>query len=115
MEGLNRLAGTVTDKLAPCIIQEIGSGSAQTGRLEITLQGLKNYGESRVFMDFLASEVSGVKSVRQTRVRRDSVSMALEFSGSRDELLKKLLTHGRLPFPLKVTEMEGEKLVLTAH
>jgi hypothetical protein len=73
------------------------------------LDSLKRF---RIFRDFLRRDVVGVKSVRQTRVRKNSISIAIEFQGERNRFLDSVLNHENLPFPLNVVQTkEGEILL----
>ena len=86
--------------------------------LIITLEQLKSYRQSRLFMDFLRN-VSGVKSVKQTRIRHKAVSMAVEFSGDRDRFLDQILNQQDLPFPVELDRAEekgeSEEIVLVVR
>ena len=80
--------------------------------LEITLKGLSSYKQFRVFRDFLRRDVSGVKSVRQTRVRKDAISIAVEFQGDRKSFVERVLNHENLPFLVKLDQGEEEEILL---
>jgi hypothetical protein len=80
--------------------------------LEITLKGLSSYKQFRAFRDFLRRDVSGVKSVRQTRVRKDAISVAVEFQGDRKRFVERVLNHENLPFLVKLDPGEDEEIVL---
>ena len=78
--------------------------------LDITLKNLSSYKQFRVFRDFLIRDVSGVKSVRQTRVRKDAISIAVEFEGDRNSFVERVLNHDNLPFLVKLEQGEEEIL-----
>ena len=84
----------------------------ETLYLDITLKGLSSYKQFRVFRDFLRRDVSGVKSVRQTRVRKDAISIAVEFEGDRKSFVERILNHENLPFLVKLEKDEGEEEIL---
>ena len=79
--------------------------------LDITLKGLSSYKQFRVFRDFLRRDVSGVKSVRQTRVRKDAISIAVEFEGDRESFVERILNHDNLPFLVKLEQGEEEEIL----
>jgi len=114
LESLQILADQTASKLAPTIQQTIQSSRGGVTELAITLKGLTSYSQFRMLQDFLSREVQGVKSVRQTRVRRDSISIAVEFQGNRDMFLNRVLNHERLPLLLNVEQAEGDQIVLIA-
>lgn len=110
IETLDRLVNHLATRLAPTVMA--GSGRETINEFEITLQGLSTYTQFRIFKDFLRREVMGVKSVRQTRVKKRSISMAVEFQGDRDRFLSRVLNNENVPFALGVDQVEGGKIVL---
>ena len=96
------------DGLIPAIIQTVASAQEEINRFSITLTHLSTYKQFRVFRDFLRREVTGVKSVRQTRVRKNSVSIVVEFQGGKDRFFERVLTHENLPFSLSIDQAEEE-------
>ena len=114
LESLQILADQTASKLAPTIQQTIQSSRGGGTELAITLKGLTSYSQFRMLQDFLSREVQGVKSVRQTRVRRDSISIAVEFQGNKDMFLNRVLNHERLPLLLNVERAEEDQIVLIA-
>jgi len=54
----------------------------------------------------------GVKSVRQIRVRKNSISIAVEFQGDRYRFLDRVLNHENLPFHLNIAETEEGNILL---
>jgi hypothetical protein len=108
MEATERLANQLAAKLTPAIIRYTASDRGRVRHLDITLKGLRSYKQFRAFRDFLGRDVSGVKSVRQTRVRKDSISIAVEFQGDRKRFLERVLNHENLPFLVKLDQGEEE-------
>ena len=111
---LQRLANKLAGELGPTIIGSLTAVSAKIHHLEVTLRGLESYKQVRGFRDFLRGDVRGIKSVRQTRIKRNSISFEVEFRGDSNRFLDRLLNHKDLPFPLNFVETEDEKIVLTA-
>jgi hypothetical protein len=65
-----------------------------------------------MFRDFLRRDVEGVKSVRQTKVRKDSISIAVEFQGDKNRFVERVTSHENLPFLLRLDHDEGERILL---
>jgi hypothetical protein len=111
-ETLERLVNRLVTRLAPVIIQAGAPDNEKVHHLDITLTGLKTYNQFREFRDFLRNSVTGVKSVRQTRVRKGSISIAVEFRGDRDRFIDRVLKHKNLPFSLDFDQTEEGEILL---
>lgn len=109
IKAIDRLVNRLAARMAPTIIRYAASDRAKVRQLEVTLRGLSSYKQFRLFRDFLRRDVVGVKSVRQTRVRKNSISIAVDFKGDRNEFVERILKHENLPFSvnLEPTEAEG--------
>lgn len=79
--------------------------------LDVTLKGLSSYKQFRVLRDFLRRDVPGVKSVRQTRVRKDAISIAVEFEGDRKSFVERVINHDNLPFLVRLEQGEEEEIL----
>jgi hypothetical protein len=112
LESLEMLADQMASKLAPVIRQAAARSQGGLSELAVLLRGLTSYSQFRILQDFLSREVQGVQSVRQTRVRRDSISISVEFQGNRDMFLNRVLNHERLPLPLRVEPSAEDQIVL---
>jgi len=115
-KGIVRSTGRLMNRLAPRLVPAL-LGPGITGRneirsLEVELEGLRNFRQCRVFRDFLRSRIKGVRSVVQSRISRDSVSLSVEFEGERRLLLDRILRHPELPFPLAPAAAKGEEIIL---
>lgn len=112
IETLERLVDDLADRLTPTIVRTVRFDHEKVHQFEITLKDLDSLKRFRIFRDFLRRDVVGVKSVRQTRVRKNSISIAIEFQGERNRFLDSVLNHENLPFPLNVVQTkEGEILL----
>jgi len=109
---MERAVNRSAAKLTPSIIQLAGAEPEKIERLEIMLKGMTTYKQFTTLRDFLTREVPGVKSVKQTRARKDSIAVAVEFQGSGDTFLDRLLHHGKLPFPLQLEQKDETQIVL---
>lgn len=111
IQTMERVIDKVASTLSPSILRSISTLEAKLSRLEITLKGLGSFKEFRMLRDFLEGDVEGVKSVRQTSVKGNIISIAVEFSGDEDVFLEKVLQHEKLPFPVDVIKTEEGETV----
>jgi hypothetical protein len=112
IKALENLANQLAESFTPAIIRTTALDHDQIRKLEITLMDLNSYKQFRTFMDFLRKQVIGVQSVRQIRVRKDSISIEVEFQGDRYRFLDRVLNHENLPFPLDLAETEEGNILL---
>ena len=111
IEILERLVDHLAERLTPVIVRTVRHDHEKTHQFEITLKGLTSLKQFRIFRDFLRKDILGVRSVRQTRVRKNSISVAIEFQGERDKFLDYILNHEGLPFPLNVVQTKEGKIL----
>ena len=111
-EALKKLANYLASKLTPAIFQAAGSGHKETQILDVTLTGLKTYRQFVDFRNFLRKDVPGIKSVKQTRVRKDSISIEVEFEGDENKFMESVLNHENLPLLLDFNRTEHGKILL---
>ena len=114
-ETLERLARHMAAGLAPTIVRFIATDRKKTYQMEITLRGLSAYKQLRVFKNFLRTDVSGVTSVRQTRIKKNEVSLSIEFQGDRERLLGRVMNHENLPFSLNLEQTQEGEIVFTVQ
>lgn len=110
MEALGTLADGLAARMAPAITQSV-TARRSGNQFEVLLKGLGSYREFRVLRDFLRRDVSGIESVRQTRVRKDSITIVIEYQGDKNRLLDRILNHEKLPFPLEVNYTEEDRII----
>ena len=111
---LERLANRVAGQLTPTIIQILTADSVKIHYLEVTIRGVENPRQVKEFRDFLRNDVTGIESVKQTRIRKNSVSFEVEYRGGRKRFLDRILKHKGPPFSLDLVQTEDEQIVLTA-
>jgi hypothetical protein len=109
IESVEEVISKIAIRMIPPIIKAMEPPEENIQQLEISLKGLKNFQQFRAYRDFLKKEIEGVKSVRQTRIRGDAMSISVEFTGDREQFLDRATTHENLPFDveLKINE-DGE-------
>ncbi len=111
-EALKKLVNYLASRLTPAIFQAAGSGHKEFHILDVTLTGLKTYRQFVDFRNFLRKDVPGIKSVRQTRVRKDSISIEVEFEGDENKFMESVLNHENLPLLLDFNRTEDGKILL---
>jgi hypothetical protein len=103
----------VASRLTPQIMMTIELPESKIAQLSLTLKGLRNFRQFREFKDFLEKNVPGVKSVRQTRLKGNSMSVAVAFLGDEEKFLERVSNHESLPFKADLAKTaEGEIVVL---
>jgi hypothetical protein len=113
VETIERLVNKVAARLGPRISSTIQSEEDTLNQLELVLQGVRNFNQFKMFKDFLENEISGVESVKQTRVRDNAMSISVEFFGDEKRFLDMISTQKSLPFATDVKRTEeGEIDVL---
>jgi hypothetical protein len=113
IETIDRAVRLLAARLTPTIIRVSVSDQEMINRVEITIKGLTNFKQFTLLRAFLRRDVTGVKSVRQTRIRKDSISIAIEFTGDKYELLDRILNHENLPLEINLHQTEKGEILLT--
>ncbi len=113
IETINRAVKVLAAKLAPTIIRAGAFDQERINRVEIIMKGLTDFRQFRLLRDFLRRDVKGVKTVRQSRIRKDSISIAIEFTGDKYDLLDRVLNHESLPLELNLQRTEEGEILLT--
>lgn len=112
MQSIERAINKIAIRLGPEIIKATGTPDIGINELKITLTGLKDFKQFRDFRDFLKKDIPGVKSVRQTRVSSNSISISVEFSGSGEKFLDTFLSHEGFPFQADVSKTEEGEIIV---
>jgi hypothetical protein len=113
VETIEIAVNNVASRLTPKIMVAIELPETKTAQLSLTLKGLRSFRQFREFKDFLEKNVPGVKSVRQTRLRGNSVSVAVVFLGDEEKFVESVSNHENLPFKADWAKTEeGEIVVL---
>ncbi len=88
------------------------SESSASRPVEVVLQGVSHHRQIRAFREYLRAGVRGVRSVRQTRIRRDAVFFEVHFQGTVQELAARIVGSDGAPFPMALLSREPGKIVL---
>ena len=115
MAAFERLSNRLIARLSPAISRFVNSSSEEISHLKITLKGLSNYSRYRDFKIFLKENIKGVSSVKLTRMKKNSITVSVEFHGDREDFLKHVLNHKRLPFSLYPEQTTSEEIILNAR
>lgn len=113
VEIIERLVNKVAARLGPRILNTLQSKETTLNQLELVLQGVSNFKQFRVFKDFLENRITGVESVKQTRIKDNAMYISVEYFGDEKRFLDMISTQESLPFATDVTKTEdGEIHVL---
>ncbi len=112
VETIEIAVNNVASRLSPEIMMAIERPEAKTAKLSLTVKGLRSFRQFREFKDFLEKNVPGVKSVRQTRLRGDSMSLAVEYLGDEEKFLGRVSNHENLPFKADWAKTEAGEIVV---
>jgi hypothetical protein len=115
MEPLERAIKRVALSLGPAIVRMAEAPKTRMNRIEVTLDGIRNFKELRVFEDFLKKDVEGVQSVRESRIAGRTVSLLVDFMGDSDALFRSLSNHESFPFPAELGQAEKGNIVIDLH
>ncbi|MBN1850545.1 MAG: hypothetical protein JW932_18395 [Deltaproteobacteria bacterium] len=109
---LEKAIGKVAAQIGPAIIQSSMINEARMNTLGIELRGLRNFDQFRRFKTFLLEGIEGVKTVTQTKIAGNSMSILVEYSGKEDLFVEKIRNHKGFPFPMDVLiDGQGEMIV----
>lgn len=111
MQGIERTVNHLATRLSPEIIKRFKEQEAIISFFEITLKGLKSFKQLREFEDFLKKDIPGVGLVRLTRVKGNTVSLSVAFSGSKDKFLDAVISHENFPFQADLSRSEEGEII----
>jgi len=109
---LERVANKLTDRLIPSILSLRTETAGETQHIQVTLKGMRSYRDFKDLQNFLKEDVPGVKSVQQSRMSQGVLSVDVDFAGSRDQLLHRLLSQEKLPLKLVLQSATETAIVL---
>jgi hypothetical protein len=112
MNALDRAINNIAVQFGPQIIKALGKTDGESNKIDITLKDAINYEEVRVFKKFLEDEIGGIKSVVQSRIKGNSITMSVEFFGVRDAFINKLKASKKFTVQADITDAEGGSLVI---
>ncbi len=105
------VARKLAERLIPSMLYMGSESVARVQQILITLKGLRNYQEFKAVQRFLEEDLPGVQSVRQNRIGQGLLSVEVDFSGTRDELLRRVLNQEKLSFKLVLESAADTEIV----
>lgn len=112
MNALHRAIYNIAVQFVPQIIKSFETTVEDTNKIFITLEDVNSFEEFRVIKEFLEKEIKGIKSVVQSRVKGRSMTVSVEFLGTRDELINELKGNKGLPVQADITDVESDEIVI---
>jgi hypothetical protein len=99
--------------IIPDILKVFKKEEEKLSRFEIKLKGLDSLRQVMIFISFIKEKINGVVSVLQTRITHGSITMSVEFSGSRKAFIEKIKSSTEVPFAAKIAIDETGALTIT--
>ncbi|MBW2609012.1 MAG: hypothetical protein JRC68_01560 [Deltaproteobacteria bacterium] len=112
IQPIERVVNNIAIKLGPEIIKAIEVGEDEINKIDIEIQGLKSFEQFRMFSDFLKKDIHGVESVIQTRIKSNSISIRVVFSGKKNRFMDMVLEHESFPFLADVRKTEKGEIII---
>lgn len=101
-------------RIIPDILKIFIKEEEKLSRFDIELKGLDSLRQVVAFITFIREKISGVVSVMQTRITRGSITMSVEFSGSKETFVEKIKKSTEVPFAAEIVLDETGKLIISA-
>ena len=111
MNTLEEAVNSLVIQLSPAMISSFEKVEEEINLFEIEVTGLKSFEQYGILYDFIEGEIIGVKSVIPRRIKRDSITIMIEFSGNQDSFLTKLKGNPGFPFRAEINKSEEGNLV----
>lgn len=112
-KAMDQAIGRAADSLSPLIIKSRETAKKDINAFSLVLMGIKNFKQYREFTDFLGKDISGVKSVKQRKIKGNSLYLSVEYDGDVDGLINMIANQPKRPFPLDI--MKNEEGAIVVH
>lgn len=113
---LDTAINNIAIQFAPEIIKSLAKKDREANSILITLLDVNNFNEFRLFKKFLEEGVSDTKSVVQSRVKRNSMSILVEYFGAKEAFINKLKDYKGLAIQSDTTdEKDGDLVIKIEH
>jgi len=89
-------------QIIPDILKVFKKEGEKLSRFDIELKGLDSLRQVVAFISFVREKISGVVSVLETRITRGSITMSVEFSGSKTAFVEKIESSADIPFSVGI-------------
>ena len=103
---LEKAANRLITQLSPEIINSFKAIEEEINLFEVEIRELNSFEQLRILNDFIEGEIIGVKSVMPRRIKRNSITFLIEFSGDKDSFLKKVKENPDFPLPAEISSVE---------
>ena len=113
MNAIHRAINNIAVQFRPQIIKSFKNTEGESKKILITLMDVNNFEQFRDFKNFLEKEVGGIKSVVQSRIKGNSMTLSVEFFGERDSFITRLKGNKKFSVQAGTSEAEGVGLVIT--
>jgi len=94
--------------LVPYIVDAFKTAEEAVNQIIITLTGLKRYKELHDIKEFFTNNFPEIKSVIESRLKREFVSVSIKLKGDAQGLAKKALNHPKKPFLFDISEVSDQ-------
>jgi hypothetical protein len=111
INALEAAVNSISVEFGPAIIKSFRKDNGESNKIQITLKDINNFEEFQLYKKFLEKEIGEIKSVTQSRISGQSMSILVEFFGTKDAFINKLKSHNKSPFQADITT-EGEDVVV---
>jgi hypothetical protein len=113
---LDTAINNIAIQFSPEIIKSFAQKEREANSILVTLQDLNNFDEFIAFKKFLEKEIGGIKSVVQSRVKRNSMSLSVEYYGTKEAFLNKLKGYEGFPLKAEITDgKDGDLIIKIEH
>ncbi|MFC1862688.1 hypothetical protein ACFL1Z_01880 [Thermodesulfobacteriota bacterium] len=112
MRSIENVVNRIAVNMIPETIKAIDVGKSDVNEVEIQLTGLKSFEQFRRFKNFLTRYVEGVNSVIQTKIRPNSMTLQVEYTGKREKFIDSMLNNDNFPYLVDVSTKEDGGLIV---
>ena len=99
--------------IIPDILKVFKKEEEKVSRFDIKLTGLDSLRQVMNFITFIKEKINGVVSVLQARIAHGSITISVEFSGSRNTFIQKIKSSPEVPFAVEIVTDETGALSIT--
>lgn len=112
MRSIENVVDKVALNLIPETINAIDEGKSGLSEIEIELTGLKSYEQFKRFKNFLTRYVEEVNSVIQTKIRPNSMTVQVEYTGKREKFMDSMMNNDNFPYLVDIITKEDGGLIV---
>ena len=112
MDTLEIAISNIVTRLSPAIIRSFEEIEEEISLFEVEFKGLRSLKQLQILTNSLKSDIRGVKSVIQKRIKRDCITVSVEFAGDVDMFLDRVKKYEKFPFLADVSKTEEGKGII---